>query len=148
MNIQSFSSADFDKTPPNLKATLPSKLIHQQVEKTDHNQHFSDERKHPVHIIDLPSNTISMTIGGLLPSGSSNKHRHTYETILYILEGQGYSIIEGNKINWRAGDAVYVPNWAWHQHVNVDTKHAARYLACENTPMLQTLGQLAIREED
>lgn len=147
IQLKKFSSSDFGETPAELKTSLPLKLAHKQVEQGDIHRKFSDERKHPVYVVDLPSNSISMTIGGLLPGGRSNRHRHTYETIAYILEGRGYSMIEDQKIVWEAGDAIYIPNWAWHHHVNADPEHPARYLACENAPMLQNFGQLAIREE-
>ncbi len=143
---QKFHSADFDKTPPSLAAHIPEKLIHHAVEQEQHGA-YSNERKHPVAFVDLPSHAISVTLGGLLPGGCSNKHRHTYETIIYILEGKGYSEIEGKTVVWQAGDALYVPVWAWHQHFNADSNHSARYVACENAPMLQNMGQLAIREE-
>ncbi|MGZ8244371.1 cupin domain-containing protein, partial [Methylomagnum sp.] len=108
---------------------------------------YSAERKHPVFFVDLPSHAISVTIGGLLPGGSSNRHRHTYETILYVLEGRGYTQVEDKRIEWQQGDAVYIPVWAWHHHVNLDADRPAKYIACENAPMLQNMGQLALREE-
>lgn len=145
--MNNFTSANFGETKANLTAILPKKLAHKNIESNEVDQEFTDERKHPVHIIDLPSNSISMTIGGLLPNGRSNRHRHTYETVAYILEGKGYSMIEDQRIEWEKGDAIYIPNWAWHHHVNLDPDKPAKYLACENAPMLQNLGQLAIREE-
>lgn len=148
MNIQAkFHSADFDKTPPTFPVELPDRLVHRAVEKDDVRTAYSAERKHPVQFVDLPSHAISLTIGELVPGGRSNRHRHTYETILYVLEGRGYSVIEDRKIEWEPGDAVYIPVWAWHYHVNADPEKPARYLACENAPMLQNLGRLAIREE-
>jgi quercetin dioxygenase-like cupin family protein len=147
MKTTVYHSADFDKTPPRVPVVIPEKLIHKAVESEDMKADYSAERKHPVHFVDLPSHAISMTIGGLLPGGSSNRHRHTYETILYVLEGHGYTLVEDKKVDWETGDAVYIPVWAWHHHVNLDDKNPARYLACENAPMLQNMGRLALREE-
>jgi gentisate 1,2-dioxygenase len=148
MSAQSrFHSADFDKTPPNLSVTLPERLAHRAVEADGAQSAYSIERKHPVAFVDLPSHAISMTIGGLNPGGRSNRHRHTNETNLFVLEGRGYSMIEDRRVEWSAGDAVYIPVWAWHHHVNADPAAPARYLACENAPMLQNMGRLAIREE-
>lgn len=144
---ETFHSADFDKTPPTFDVRLPERLAHRGVEKDDARAAYSAERKHPVHFVDLPSHAISLTIGGLPGAGRSNRHRHTYETILYVLEGKGYSMIEGQRVDWEEGDAVYIPVWAWHHHVNADAEKPARYLACENAPMLQNAGRLAIREE-
>lgn len=141
-----FSSADFDKTPPVITPVLPDRLIHKGVLKMEQPS-YSAERKHPVYFIDLPTKTLSMTVGGLLPGGCSNKHRHTYETVLFVLRGCGYTVVEDNRVDWEEGDAVYIPVWAWHQHFNTDKENDARYLACENAPLLQNLGGIAIREE-
>jgi quercetin dioxygenase-like cupin family protein len=142
-----YESADFDKTPPRPRVVMPERLVHPNVEDAGRNEDYSKERKHPVFFVDLPSHAISMTIGWLEPGQSSNKHRHTYETILYVLEGEGYSEIQGKRISWKQGDAVYIPVWAWHNHVNTHPTARARYLACENAPMLQNMGGVALREE-
>jgi gentisate 1,2-dioxygenase len=88
-----------------------------------------------------------MTIGGLLPGQKTHKHRHTYETILYVLEGKGWTLVENERVEWEAGDAVYIPSWAWHQHQNTSESESAKYIACENAPQLQNLG-VALREEE
>jgi gentisate 1,2-dioxygenase len=148
MNTKQFSSVDFTETKAFLTPEIPDKLIHREVEKkqTADAERFSGERKHDVFVVDLPTKTISMTIGGLHPDESTNGHRHTYETVIYIVEGEGYSLIEGRKVEWKAGDAIYVPVWAEHSHHNVSDGYA-KYIACENAPLLQNLG-VAIRKEN
>lgn len=142
-----FSSKDFHQTYAQLKTVIPNQLIHRNVEKAGVHDQFSEERKHPVFFIDLPSKNVSITIGGLLGDQITNLHRHTYETLLYVIEGAGWTEIEGKKIEWKAGDAVYIPSWAWHRHGNLSSEIAAKYIACENAPQLQNLG-LALREEE
>ncbi len=44
-------------------------------------------------------------------------HRHTVEAVIHILEGEGYSVIDGNKYSWEEGDFLCVPVFAWHLHV-------------------------------
>jgi gentisate 1,2-dioxygenase len=127
---------------------IPDNLVHKAVESAGIKPAFSAERKHPVFFVDLPSHAVSMTIGGLLPGDRSNRHRHTYETILYVLEGRGYTLVEDRRVDWEVGDAVYIPVWAWHHHVNLDDRNPAKYIACENAPMLQNMGMLALREEE
>jgi quercetin dioxygenase-like cupin family protein len=144
---EKFHSADFDKTPPRPNVVMPERLIHRHVEDQGKQEGYSKERKHPVFFVDLPSHTLSVTIGWLEPGQSSNRHRHTYETILYVLEGEGYSDVHGQRVDWKAGDAVYIPVWAWHNHVNTSATSRARYLACENAPLLQNIGGIALREE-
>jgi quercetin dioxygenase-like cupin family protein len=143
-----FASADFGKVPPSLTADRPERLLHADVLHggAPEDGKFSQERKHLVRVVDLPSRTLSMTIGGLAPGESTRKHRHNYETIIYVLAGAGVSVIEDREVPWRAGDAFYVPTWAWHQHSNASANESALYVACENAPMLQNLG-IALREE-
>jgi gentisate 1,2-dioxygenase len=130
-----------------LSAKLPEKLIHKRVETTNLDQQFSTERKHPVFVVDLSSIALSMTIGGLDPGQSTNRHRHTYETIIFIIEGKDYTLVEDRRVDWEAGDAIYVPVWAWHQHFKLSTTDSCRYIASENAPLLQNLGGISIREE-
>ncbi|OBW41282.1 Cupin domain protein [Chryseobacterium sp. MOF25P] len=142
-----FSSKDFHQTFARPTFVKPSHVIHKNVENEGVHNQFSEERKHPVFFVDLPSKNVSMTIGGLLPAQKTNRHRHTYETILYVLEGKGWTLVEDKKVEWEAGDAVYIPSWAWHQHQNLSDTEPARYIACENAPQLQNLG-VALREEE
>jgi gentisate 1,2-dioxygenase len=125
---------------------MPERLVHRGVETTNLDASFSEQRKHPVFVVDVPSSVLSMTIGLLEPGQVTSKHRHTYETILYVVEGEGVTQIEDRVVEWTVGDAVYVPVWAWHQHRNKSATVRCRYVACENAPMLQRLG-VAIREE-
>ena len=144
---QPFSSKDFHQTFARPVYVKPSHVIHKNVEKAGVHDHFSTERKHPVFFVNLPSKNVSMTIGGLLPGQLTNRHRHTYETVLYVVEGSGWTEIEGERVAWEAGDAVYIPSWAWHRHQNMSDSKPAKYIACENAPQLQNLG-VALREEE
>ena len=148
MTRGTYSSTDFGQVPSSLTADQPERLLHAQVfhgaPRGDNN--ISRERQHLVRIVDLPSRALSMTIGGLAVGQATRKHRHNYETIIYVVAGVGVSTIEGREVQWRAGDAFYVPTWAWHQHRNTSATESALYVACENAPMLQNFG-IALREE-
>lgn len=69
----------------------------------------------------------------LAPHGSSGRHRHLSEEILYVLEGEGYDLHwdvdfdageayewawhdEPKRFDWAEGDFVYVPPYSIHQH--------------------------------
>lgn len=147
---RTFASADFGRVPSRLTAFVPDRLIHRSVNGSPEGDSvsFSMERKHPVHIVDLPSRTMSMTLGGLEPSQTTRLHRHNYETLIYIVAGHGTTRVEDREVEWQAGDAVYIPVWAWHQHRNRSASEGCLYVACENAPMLQNLGGIALREEE
>lgn len=142
-----YSSKDFHQTFARPNYIKVDKIIHRNVEQAGEHDQFSTERKHPVFFVDLPTRNVSMTIGGLLPGQVTNRHRHTYETVLYVVEGEGWTEIEDERVEWKAGDAVYIPGWAWHRHGNLSDADSAKYIACENAPQLQNLG-VALREEE
>jgi gentisate 1,2-dioxygenase len=141
---QVFSSVDFPSTPSAIEPSIPDRLVHRRVLEMN-DVAFSEERRHPVALVDLPSRSISMTIGGLAPGQATRMHRHNYETVIYVTRGKGRSRIGSKEVEWQAGDALYVPVWAWHQHSNMGDEDAV-YVACENAPLLQNLG-VALREE-
>ena len=147
MRPERFTSSSFGQVPNALTPDDPERLLHADVlADREGDQAFSAERKHLVRIVDLPSRTLSMTVGGLKPGQATRMHRHNYETIIYVVEGRGFSSIGGRDVQWKAGDAFYVPTWAWHQHTNSSETATALYIACENAPLLQNLG-IALREE-
>ena len=142
-----FSSSDFSSVADELSVEIPEKLLHADVLGAGPGwSSFSGLRRHFVRVVDLPSRLLSVTIGGLKPGESSRRHRHNYETIIYVLEGRGTSEIGPRTVQWKAGDALYIPTWAWHAHTNGSATEPAMYLACENAPMLQNLG-IALRQE-
>lgn len=64
------------------------------------------------------------------PHSSSHKHTHT-EAMLYVLEGRGYSLIDGKRYDWEEGDAVHVPpRMTEHEHFN-DSDERTRTLRIE-----------------
>lgn len=143
-----YSSSDFWRVPSRLSVRMPERLKHACVMDSGRgaDQAFSQQRKHKVHIVDLPSTTISMTIGRLDAGETTRLHRHNYETVIYVMSGKGRSRVGEREVHWSAGDAFYVPVWAEHQHANLGEEECV-YLACENAPLLQNLGGIALREE-
>jgi gentisate 1,2-dioxygenase len=149
MSGATFSSKDFSSVASVQRPDVVDRLIDHQVCRPREGQQadaFSEQRQHFVRAVDLPSRVLSMTMGGLEPGQSTRLHRHNYETIIYIVSGEGESLLGETSVRWRAGDAIYVPVWAWHRHTNTSQAERCLYVACENAPMLQNLG-IALREE-
>ena len=49
-------------------------------------------------------------------------HRHVSSAINYYFAGSGYSVVEGKRYDWRAGDLmVSAPGWAVHNHASHET---------------------------
>lgn len=82
-----------------------------------------------------------------IPPGkhTSFTHRHNMEALIYIIQGRGYDIIEGKRYDWKAGDTVTEPPWAWHQHF-CTSKEPVRFFAVTTIPFLSSLGLLVFGE--
>ncbi|MGR3317319.1 MAG: cupin domain-containing protein [Candidatus Anammoxibacter sp.] len=142
----SASSADFGSTTDNVQVKIPDTVIDKQIENRKDNV-YSEERQCSVFLANIPSFTISVNITVIKKGSNDRKHRHYYETLMFILDGRGHSVIEGEKVEWEAGDALHIPPWSWHQHFNSDPQREIRYLAATNAPLLQNVGGIAKREE-
>jgi gentisate 1,2-dioxygenase len=84
--------------------------------------------------------TMAMFIAEIPPAKKAGKHRHFNEAMIYILEGRGHSVIDGERYEWGEGDVVSIPLYAWHQHFNDDPTVTVRYLGVTNIPLLRAMG--------
>jgi len=70
-----------------------------------------------------------------IPPGSrSGRLKFQGEQVMYILEGKGYTLIDGVKHSWKAGDVVNLPlrkHGIVIQHVNEDPNRPAKFVAAE-----------------
>lgn len=73
-------------------------------------------------------------------------HRHTVEAVIHWLGGEGYSIIDGTRYDWEAGDFICVPMFAWHRHVNT-TDERVPYAASTTGPLSMGIGQAVYEDE-
>ena len=51
----------------------------------------------------------------------SGKHRHQGGIMLFVLDGQGYTLVDGEKVEWEKGDLIILPvkpRGCQHQHFN------------------------------
>ena len=62
------------------------------------------------------------------PNGRNDGHGHQNEALFYVLEGNGYTEIEGTEYRWQPGDIFHVPPAMFeHEHYN-DTDEDYRLL--------------------
>ena len=66
-------------------------------------------------------------------------HRHTHSSVYTVHKGSGYTIINGERFDWEAGDFFVVPVWAWHEHVNTSDEEAFLFSA-NDLPIMETFG--------
>jgi gentisate 1,2-dioxygenase len=79
------------------------------------------------------------------PGARTTPHRHSWDAILFVVEGSGWSEIGGERIEWKPWDAIHLPAWTWHAHGN-DGEKTARLVSFSSEPLLTSLN-LALIEE-
>jgi gentisate 1,2-dioxygenase len=82
---------------------------------------------------------MSTLLAEIDPGHRSGAHRHLYEEVNYILAGEGYSIIDDRTYEWKAGDSLCIPVFAWHQHFNTGSE-PARILAHTSRAAMENVG--------
>ena len=86
----------------------------------------------------------------------SGKHRHMWEEVVFVVEGEGYDLHwdlkfdcidafewewspEPKKFEWQRGDFIYVPPFTSHQHFNAHATAEARFIVISNR-MVKEMG--------
>lgn len=94
----------------------------------------------------VPTRSIDCRIVEVPAGGRTSTHRHSYDAIMFVLSGRGYTLIDGERYDWEPWDALHLPAWSWHQHGNRDAHAPARYLAFTTAPLMELFNLLAVEE--
>jgi gentisate 1,2-dioxygenase len=105
------------------------------------------------HLVNGKMNTRECCIDAYMqfipPQGSTGKHRHMWEEVLFVAEGSGYDLhwdlkfdcidtyqwdwqSEPKRFEWTRGDFIYIPPFSIHQHFNRDPGSEARLIVISN----------------
>jgi len=94
---------------------------------------------------------VSRTLGGsaerLNAGQASPAVRETASSVYHIVEGSGYTEVDGKKIVWEQGDTFCIPTWHRYQHFasEAGTVYLYRF---DDKPMLNALGFYRNEETD
>jgi gentisate 1,2-dioxygenase len=58
--------------------------------------------------------------------------------IIYVIDGEGYSVVDGERIDWSKGDLVLLPlreKGVEHQHFNTNPEKPALWMAFIHLPL-------------
>jgi quercetin dioxygenase-like cupin family protein len=72
----------------------------------------------------------------------SGKHRHQGGLVIYVISGKGYSVVDGERTDWKAGDLLLLPlrpDGVEHQHFNVDPDGPSLWMAFIHGPSREYL---------
>lgn len=81
----------------------------------------------------------------LKPKQHTKAHRHVHSAIYHVLEGKGYTVMDGEKFEWEKGDFFILPPWSYHEHVNTGDGDAYLF-SFNDKPVMEKL-ELEYREE-
>lgn len=84
--------------------------------------------------------TMSCMIQLLRPEEHTRAHRHTGSAVYHVVRGEGFTVIDGRRFDWRRGDILAIPPWALHEHGNASKSADAVLFSIQDTPVLQALG--------
>jgi gentisate 1,2-dioxygenase len=88
---------------------------------------------------DRPTRTMDALAHEFLPGVRTTVHRHSWDAMVFVVAGWGWTEIDGQRIEWGPGDSLHLPAWSWHRSGN-DGQELARYLTFSCEPLLQTMG--------
>lgn len=74
----------------------------------------------------VPSTFIGLQIFN--PGEHIQPHRHNSYAVYHIIQGTGYSILDGEKFEWERGDTLVCPPMATHEHINTGDERAIQYV--------------------
>jgi len=94
---------------------------------------------------DRPTRSMDALVHEIDPGVTSTVHRHSWDAIVFVVAGWGWTEIDGERIEWGPGDSLHLPAWAWHRHGNEGTG-TGRFLSFSSEPMLETMG-MAFQED-
>jgi quercetin dioxygenase-like cupin family protein len=84
--------------------------------------------------------TMQSAFEELAPGGKSQKHGHQNGALMYVLNGVGYDVHDGERTDWKAGDCLIVPPGVVHQHFNASAEHPARIIVIKSKPLYNFAG--------
>ncbi|MGH7090425.1 MAG: hypothetical protein ACREFQ_16130 [Stellaceae bacterium] len=105
------------------------------------------------HLVNPRMNTRECCVDAYMqflpPAGRSGRHRHMWEEVIFVVEGEGYDLhwdlkfdcidqydwdweAEPKRFEWQRGDFIYVPPFSIHQHFNRSDAGEARLVVISN----------------
>jgi gentisate 1,2-dioxygenase len=87
---------------------------------------------------------LSAVMHELAPGLYQSRHRHGGEAWLYVISGHGHSDVDGERLEWEAGDLIVIDHWQMHQHFNDDLERTARLVRIHNFDALYDMMRILL----
>jgi len=95
--------------------------------------------------------TIGASMQMLRPGEHTKAHRQVGSFIYQVAKGSGYSIVNGQRLDWQERDIFCVPSWMFHEHANASQSEDACLFCFHDLPVMKSLGlyrEEALKEND
>jgi gentisate 1,2-dioxygenase len=97
-----------------------------------------------------PTRSLDALVHEVDPGTVTTIHRHSWDAILFMVSGSGWTEVDGVRYDWKPWDAIHIPAWSWHRHGVDVTKDggakAGRFMSYSSEPTLWTLGMSVIED--
>ena len=84
----------------------------------------------------------------------SGKHIHQGGLVIYVIDGKGYTVIDGERFDWKKGDLIvlpFKPGGVEHQHFNENPDKPAHWVAFRFYPWMDytagSITQVEVHED-
>lgn len=78
--------------------------------------------------------TLNIFVQEIPPGSRSGRLQYPGNMVMFIMQGQGYTLVDGQKHHWSKGDVVQIPvkpNGVVFQHFNTSEEEACRFVCAE-----------------
>jgi gentisate 1,2-dioxygenase len=82
--------------------------------------------------------TIACHMQLLLPGEKTRTHRRVCRANYHVVEGVGYSVVGGQRLDWEDKDVFTVPTWTFFEHVNSGDRPAFLF-SFSDAPVMKAL---------
>ena len=89
--------------------------------------------------------TLALKLQRLAPGFRTAAHRHTSSVVYHVAKGEGFSVIDGKRLDWSKGDTFVLPSWLPHEH-GADSFDDAVLFTMSDLPIIEAMG--LYREEE
>jgi hypothetical protein len=100
------------------------------------------------HTPNIPVNCYSMFVHDIRTH--SGMHKHQGGLVIFVLEGEGYTLLNGQRVDWEAGDLLLlpiIPGGIAHQHFNRAPGRSCKWLAITYGPYSYIMGSMFEQKE-
>lgn len=152
------------------KVSTTTRLTHYEIQKQRRAKVIEEWRKYrtavvhrsDVEMVDSPSRrmrrgvymgadgprktkVLDGTLHEIPEHTTSTAHRHSWDAIMFVTQGSGWTEIDGQRIEWQPWDTLHLPGWAWHRHGN-ETDRPAQFVTWSVEPMYEAFGSAVLEE--